>query len=173
MSTGDLFLNETVAIDPRESSKVVATSDWPKAQTIQSIDNEIRLINDTDHPIHIPKNEQLCNVRSTQIVNTKNCENKATPATIKTIIRSTITKPFSSTIQIDPNKQLTVQWTAAFQNLHSNYDNVFDPTIGRYNGHAGKLKARILFGSTVPPPKKLHAPTYSKIFNCFKRSSMN
>ena len=29
------------------------------------------------------------------------------------------------------------------------------------NRYSGKLKARILFGSTAPPAKKLHAPTYS------------
>ena len=57
-----------LALEPRTSSKVFSTCDWPHVQTIQVIDNEFRLVNTTNGPIHIPKNEQICQVRATQVV---------------------------------------------------------------------------------------------------------
>ena len=144
-------------------SNVVTTFNWPKVQITHVIDNEIRIVNDTAQPIFIPKHEQLCNIRPVNTIDSQHCE--SIPSVIvKPRIRSAQAQdpPFSSSIQIDPNKQLSPKWISSFETLHCQYDNVFEPTIGRYNGHSGKLKARILFGSTVPPAKKLHAPSYGK-----------
>ena len=68
-STGKVFGNELVALEPRESSLVVSKASWPSAQIVQAIDDEIRLVNNTLSPIFIPKNEQLCQIRSTHIIN--------------------------------------------------------------------------------------------------------
>ena len=59
-------------------------------------------------------------------------------------------------------KQLSQQQKQDFCNLHSEFDDVFQPTIGRYNDYNGKVRARVNVGDTKPPPKKLHAPNYSK-----------
>ena len=160
LSTGNSFGNEFVALDPRESSNVVSMTNWPKVQIIKIIDNEIRLTNDTDYPIHVPKNEQLCNIRSAHIIDTELCVSEPAVPVVP-VIRSSLTTRFSDAVQVDPNKQLSEKWSRAFRELHHNFDSVFEPSIGRYNGYSGKLKARILFGSTAPPAKKLHAPTYS------------
>ena len=160
LPVGPNFDDEFVALEPREISNVVSTFDWPQAQITRVIDNEIRLLNNTGHPIFIPKHEQLCNIRPVHNVDDQLGESK--PSIILKLTTTVQTPPFSSEVQIDPNKQLSPEWIPAFQNLNYKYDNVFEPTIGRYNGHSGKLKARILFGSTVPPSKKLHAPIYGK-----------
>ena len=161
LATGDCFADEYVALDPRESSKTVATTNWPQVQITKVIDNEIRLVNNTQHPIYIPKNEQICNIRSTRLIDSELCEN--IPSVLpKPVIRSTNSTLFSEKVIIDPNKQLSPKWVDAFKELHSRFDNVFAPDIGRYNGHSGKLKARVLFGPAVPPSKKLHAPMYGR-----------
>ena len=122
------------------------------------IDHEIRLVNNTTHPIYIPKNEHLCHIRPSQkldLAKIRNTKSDFKPA----MIRSN-NIPFSESIKID--QQLSTEWVGAFKNLHLSFDIVFESTIGSYNGFSGKLKARILFGSTVPPPRKLHAPTYGR-----------
>ena len=159
MSAGESFSNEVVALDPRENSKVVAQSNWPRAQIITAVEGEIRLLNDTSFPIYIPKNEQICNIRAAHVVNSNQGISKPSvqmkPATFSG-------SSHSDAVTIDPNKQLSVEWVNAFKNINKTFDSVFEPSIGRYNGFSGKLKARILFGSTVPPPRKLHAPTYGR-----------
>ena len=127
---------------------------------IKAIDGEIRLVNNTLSPIYIPKNEQICNIRAAHIVNHDQGISKPS-AQIKPVTSSS-SSSHSEAVVIDPNKQLSSKWVDAFTVLNKNFDSVFEPSIGRYNGFAGKLKARILFGSTVPPPRKLHAPTYNR-----------
>jgi hypothetical protein len=161
LSSGSTFNNEYVALDPRESSKVVSTNDWPQAQIVRVIDNEIRLVNNTSNPIYIPKNEQLCNIRAAHVIENEQMTVRSSKP-IKPIIRSATSALHSDTVQIDPNNQLSSTWKTAFKDLHQNLNVVFDPSIGRYNGHSGKFQARVLFGSTVPPSRKLHAPTYNK-----------
>ncbi len=131
---------------------------WPPVQIVKVIDNEIRIVNNTSNPIHIPKNEQLCQIRSTHIVSNNKVSGPSAPKPLKT----SGSNVFSNEIIIDPSKHLSSEWHRAFKDLHQQYDSVFEPIIGRYNGFAGKLKARISFGSAVPPPRKLHAPSYSR-----------
>ena len=139
-------------------SHVVTKTNWPPVQIVKVIDNEIRIVNNTSNPIHIPKNEQICQVRSTHVI--KNTKFSA-PSVISQPL-SLLSSHFSKDIIIDPSKQLSNEWRSAFEELHKQFDTVFEPTIGRYNGFAGKLKARISFGSAIPPPRKLHAPSYSR-----------
>ena len=61
-----------VALEPRTDSKVFAVSCWPQVQIVKVVDNEIRIHNSTGEPIFVPKNEQMCQIRATQIVDTKN-----------------------------------------------------------------------------------------------------
>ena len=85
-------------------SSVVQTYDWPRAQIVSVIDHELRLFNDTQHPIYIPKHEQLCNIRSTQVVDSSLCQSKPS-VLISPIVRAVQTS-FSKEVQIDPHKQL-------------------------------------------------------------------
>ena len=43
-------------------------NNWPSARMVNVIDNEIRILNDTQNPIYIPKHEHLCQVRATYVV---------------------------------------------------------------------------------------------------------
>ena len=147
-------------MEPRTDSKVFASSCWPQVQIIQAVDNEIRLVNNTQDPIFIPKNEQLCQIRATQIVDVKNLpvniatKNKQKP--------TDIIPPFSKHVNTDPNNQLSPEWKNKFSDLNNQFDSVFEPVIGRYNDKSGRLRARVTFGPVLPPSRKLHAPCYGR-----------
>ena len=49
-----------------------------------------------------------------------------------------------------------------FQEQNLRYDELFEPTIGRYNDRAGKIRARVNLGKVVPPTRKLQVPKYDK-----------
>ena len=142
-------------------SKVYASSQWPSVQTIHAMDNEIRIVNTTDSPIFIPKNEQICQVRATHIVD-KNFALSSTSSKKPIAAPSDILPPFSKHVIIDPNNKLSAEWKEKFNNLNKQFDSVFEPKIGRYNDKSGRLRARITFGPALPPAQKLHAPCYGK-----------
>ena len=150
-----------LALEPRTSSKVFSTCDWPQVQTIQVIDNEFRLVNTTDGPIHIPKNEQICQVRATQVVD-KNLALNTACHKKNVIAPSDLLPPFSKHVIVDPNNQLSNEWKEKFCVLNKQFDSVFEPVIGRYNDASGRLRARITFGPVLPPSQKLHAPCYGR-----------
>ena len=114
-------------------------------------------MNNTRSPIHIPRNEHLCQIRGSKMLE---ITNNSTPKP-KTQIPTT-SAPFSSSVVIDPNNQLTPAWKNAFSDLHLAYDSVFESIIGRYNDHAGKVRSRILISSVNPPTRKLRVPNYCK-----------
>ena len=146
-------------MEPRTSSKVFASSNWPGAQLLKVIDNEIRLPNTTGEPIFIPKNEHLCQVRATCVIDDKNVV--TTPS--KSILPpADILPPFSKTVVVDPDNQLDVEWKRRFVELNNKFDNVFEPIIGQYNDTSGRLRAHITFGPVLPPARKLHAPCYGR-----------
>ena len=151
-----------VAVEPRVNSKVFSSSRWPEAQTVSVVDNEIRLLNRTNQPIFIPKNEHLCQIRATKIIDTKTIpifhEHKK-PAVLPT---PKIMPPFSKHINTDPDNQLSQEWKSKFMDLHLHFDSVFEPVIGRYNDKSGRIRARITFGPVLPPTTKLHAPCYGR-----------
>ena len=149
-------------MEPRTSSKVFRNSNWPTVQTLSVIDNEIRLVNDTAEPIYIPKNDHICQIRATHIVDSKNIT--ITSSNISKNVHSPVvdSQPYSKHVIVDPNGQLGAEWKKRFVEVNEQYDSVFEPTIGRYNDKSGRLRAHITFGPVLPPSRKLHAPCYGK-----------
>ena len=94
----------------RTDSKVFKTAQWPRVQIVNVVDNEIRLLNTTKQPIHVPKNEQLCQVRATHIVDTKSMPVDYPRKTKPIIPAVSILPPFSKHVNTDPNNQLTPEW---------------------------------------------------------------
>lgn len=118
-------------------------------------------MNNTDGPIYIPKNEQVCQVRATQVID-KNLIQNSTCNKKNVIAPSDLLPPFSKHVIIDPNNQLSNEWKEKFRLLNEKFDSVFEPVIGKYNDASGRLRARITFGPVVPPSGKLHAPCYGR-----------
>ena len=125
------------------------------------MDNEFRLVNTTNSPIYIPRNEQLCQVRATQVVD-KNFVTNTVNNKKNVVAPSDLLPPFSKHVVVDPNNQLSTVWKEKFSSLNKQFDSVFEPVIGRYNDASGRLRARIIFGPELPPTQKLHAPCYGR-----------
>ena len=143
-----------VIVEPRTITKTYAHYQWPAPQISKVIAGELSLVNNSNDVITIHKNEHVCQVRATS-VSLPFTTSSPTPKTAITQHGG----PFSTDIKID--KQLEDSDISRFQQLHQNFDDVFQPSIGRYNDHSGKVRARVNIGNSKPPTKKLHVPNYS------------
>ena len=146
-----------VAVEPRLDTKTYSCYEWPTVQTSTVIAGELSLMNNSSDPIMVFKNDHICQVRTT--TETTPFETSS-PAPSPPSICDTRSVPCSSDIILD--NQLDHNQKTRFAQLHSDFDDVFQPVIGRYNDYYGKVRARVNVGTTKPPPKKLHAPNYSK-----------
>ena len=156
VSSMNLPDGSVVVVEPRVDAKTFAQYGWPNVRTTAVIAGEMALLNDSDVPIMVYKNDHICQVRTTTDVTPFTTSSPA-PSKRQFIARSV---PFSSDIVVDD--QLTSVQKMMFAQLHADFDDVFQPTIGRYNDYNGKVRARVNIGATKPPPKKLHAPNYCK-----------
>ena len=155
----DLFPDgSTVIVEPRTITRTFSQHNWPSPQFSTVIAGELPLLNCTNDIISIPKNEHICQIRSTQ---------SATPC----VTSSPSPMPTSSSkkqqvidncsdIVIDP--QLNDSQKLRYQEVHHKFSSVFQPVIGRYNDNSGRVRARVNIGNTKPPPKKLRVPNYCK-----------
>ena len=129
MLRGDcIFDGQIVALEPRTDSRTFETSTWPSCRLLSVHGGTVSIQNDTLFPIHVPKHDQVAQIRSTKSVDVPN---KSTPTPKKTL--STPRGPFSSAVIVDPSNQLSPEWRTAFRDLHLSYDSVFEDVIGRYN----------------------------------------
>ena len=145
-----------VTVEPRVDAKTFAQYGWPGVRTSAVIAGEMALVNESDSPILVYKNDHICQVRTTTEVTPFTT---SSPAPVQQQFEGR-SVPCSSDIVIDD--QLTPDQKAMFARLHADFDDVFQPTIGRYNDYNGKVRARVNVGTTKPPPKKLHAPNYCR-----------
>lgn len=151
------------AIEPRFDTQlnnnVPISSAWPVPQIIQSVDGHVRLTNNTSEPICVKKYEHLCQARP--IVNVHTQPIPHDPYS-KAKTPNPRPKPFSSTISVDPQNNLTPQLVKDFRDLHHKYDHVFDPAISKYNGASGKIQATVNMGPSLPPQRKGRLPQYNR-----------
>ena len=144
-----------VFVEPRVDTKTFARYEWPTPQIATIIAGELSLTNDQQCPIVVHKNEHVCQVRSSKEVipfTTSSPSNSTT--------KPTQARPFSSDIVF--GTKLSDSEKLRFEKLHLEFDDVFQPVIGKYNDFSGKVRARVNIGDTKPPAKKLHAPNYDK-----------
>ena len=153
------FNDQVVALEPRCDSVTYRSFSWPTHQLTSVCNGTVRLINNTDTPVKLSRNDHLCQIRGTNSINVSDFI-KTTPRPKKTLIKPS--PPYSKQVVIDPNNQLTSEWRNAFQELNSSYDSVFENKIGRYNDRSGKVRARINISSSKPPTRKLRVPNYCK-----------
>ena len=68
-------------------------------------------MNSTADPIFIPKNEQICQVRATHVVDKNLALNTSDNSrSKKSVAPSDLLPPFSRHVIIDPNNQLSGEW---------------------------------------------------------------
>lgn len=145
-----------MALEPRAISKSYAMNRWPEPQIVKIQNNCVNLVNRSNTPLILHKNDQLCHIRATTTI-TPSRQSLPTPKL------SIINKPsslHSDRVVVDPDKQLSAKCRQDFADLHHQYDHVFNSNIKKYNDHSGKVRARINIAVNKPPTRKLQVPNY-------------
>ena len=133
---------------------------WPPPQQIQSVDHAVRVSNTTDSPILLKRGEHLCQVP--HILPVEASISTSPPNTCGAVSSSpAICKPFSSRVILDPDGCLDQDTREKFKALNLEFDDVFNPSISKYNGASGKVEAVVNSGSTPPPQRKGRLPQYN------------
>ena len=65
--------------------------------------------------------------------------------------------PYSAAIEIN-EKKLSPDIVAEFKAVNSQFDEVFNPSIGCYNGNSGDIKGVVNMGPVLPPQRKGRVP---------------
>ena len=134
---------------------------WPPPQQIQSVDHVVRISNLTDSPILLKSGEQLCQVR--HILPVEILTSTSPPTTSRAASPSpAICKPFSPRVVVDPDGCLDQDTRDKFIALNLEFDDVFNPSISKYNGVSGKIEAVVNIGSILPPQQKGWLPQYNR-----------
>ena len=146
-----------VALEPRTLSKSYPNNLWPDPQILRVWNGSVHLTSSSKDPLVLYKNDQVCQIRACKVVEHQQMSTplpKAPPKPIQTVSFN------SKNVVVDPSKQLSEACRRAFQQLNAEYDSVFEPVIGRYNDHSGKVRARINITINKPPTRKLQVPDY-------------
>ena len=156
----DKFKDQEVAVEPREiSPSNTMVPDWLSCHTTtSSFDGEIKLVNSSVEPVIIKKDEQFAQVRQLD-----NSPIEAVPQLPPVSTRPTKKcGPFADSIQIDPANQLSQQQRDSFKTIHQEFDDVFSPELGMYNGNSGPFKHVINMGPNLPKQRPGRNPLYSR-----------
>ena len=152
-----------IAIEPRSDSRssVSSPSDWPPPSILESVAGKVRILNQSNEPQHIKRNEHVCSARPVSTLPYKEpiAISSTSEYPTKPIIPS---GPYSNTVKIDPNEQLTPTQRAAFKDILDKYDDVFKPDLPGYNGACGPFKAVVNMGPVKPPQRKGRVPQYNR-----------
>ena len=147
---------------------------WPLSQQIQSVDHAVHVSNTTDSPILLKSGEELCKVR--HILPVEVSVSTSPPNTCSAASPSPATsKSFSSRVILDPDGCLDQETREKFKALNLEFDDVFNPSISKYNGASVKLRPL----STLAPPFLLsakagfHSTTGTPLRNNYKTNLMS
>ena len=138
----ELLKDASLDIEPRmdsvSSSHLKPTHTWPPPDIVQSIGGKLRLLNSTEEPLLVRKNDHLCQVRLTVL------ESPTEPSSTQAAEPSPkFTAPPPSPIEsvhVDPDGLLSSSEKAAFVSLLREFHLVFDSRIPGYNGAAGPIE---------------------------------
>jgi len=148
------------ALEPRIDCSVNRDTDyvWPIPQEIQSVDNTIRVVNTREDPILLRRNQHVCQIRP---VSTVECTDKFPTMKQSCAPQVKTCTPFSAAVSLDPDNCLPAELINRFKAENLKYDDVFDPSISKYNGASGKIEAVVNMGPVLPPQRKGRLPHYN------------
>ena len=154
---------ETLALEPHLviKSKSPESQNWPDPIITKAVAGTIRLVNTTNSPQAIKKNEHLCRILPVY-------DHVDIPEEIKTnadpnelLVQSPkISTVHTKEISLDPDNILSSSIKSEFYALIQEYEKVFDPNILGYNGAVGALEAVVNMGPCQPPQHKGRLPQY-------------
>ena len=157
------FLKDSpLAIEPRtdsvSSNHRKPTHAWPQPVIVQAVGGKLRLLNDTDEPLLIRKNDHFCQARLTVP------DPASDPSPVETYpAPSMLTAPLltpAESVSVDPDGLLSSSQKASFNSLLKEFQIVFDPRIPGYNGTAGPIEGIVNMAPVEPPQRKGRVPHY-------------
>ena len=166
-----LGVNMSVAVEPRiDSSHNRSSSElFPKPQVYDVKDGTVKLENTTSEPVLIKKHEQIC------IVQSPVCQEDVQSSLASAVVVESSpgvsvchskSVAYSTPAKICPDGEYSPEQVADFTSLVRDYDELFNPQVGTYNGKAGELYVEVNMGPSPPPQHKGRTPFYG-------RSNMN
>ena len=145
------------ALEPRCDApsvrRLTSSQLWPPPSIVSSIAGKMRIPNLSSEPHScFRRNEhfcQVCPVFTPDIVASATtpvpCEPRPQPTT------PPVNPRHNSNVRLDPGNSLTQDIRTKFQELHDEYDEVFNTQINGYNGAAGPFEAQVNMGPVEPP----------------------
>ena len=133
----------------KSSSHLKPSHTWPQPDIVQSIGGKLRLLNNTEEPLLVYKNNHLCQARLTVL------ESTSEPSSTQAKPSPKFNAPLSSSVEsvhIDPDGLLSSSERNTFVSLLKEFQLVFDSRIPRYNGAASPIKGVVNMGPVEPPP---------------------
>ena len=150
----------TVALEPRAeapNSRLVKDSRvWPPPTILSCIDGKLRIPNLTDEPKTLKKHEHFCQIRSVYCP-TETMVDDVEPQNSISKSKSSL---YSSSVTVDPDNLLSPLSRAEISSILREYDEVFNPNIGCYNGAVGPFESVVNMGPVLPPQRKGRMPLY-------------
>ena len=160
----ELLKDSTLVIEPRmdsvSSSHLKPTHTWPPPGIVQSIGGKLRLLNNTEEPLLVRKNDHLCQARLTVLESPT--DSSSTQAAEPSPEFTTSSSPPIESVQVDPDGLLSSSEKAAFISLLKEFQLVFDSRIPGYNGAAVPIEGVVNMGPVEPPQRKGRFPQYSR-----------
>ena len=158
---------DTVAIDPRldSSHNRLNISVWPEPKVVKvSEDGSITLDNATKDPVIIKKHEHICNVQAPTTADHLSPELVSDYLLISQVSTPPPKKvsDYSRLVQVDPDNILNPEERRKFREVLHMYDEVFNPSISRYNGKAGVCYVEVNMGPHPPAQFKGKVPFYGR-----------
>ena len=154
----DLNTNQTFIVEPRIENNCY----WPVPQEVTAVGNKIKLVNDSESPIHLKKNS-LIQIRQTIEVDPLEIQ-----STLPTHLGS-LKKPSLEyscqidEISVDKGGQLSQDSVLTAQDIIKKHSKVFGNDIPGYNGAMGTFEASFEFSSRERPIiGKYQLPVYNK-----------
>lgn len=153
------------ALEPRFDSKTNQTAKlstaWPPAQEIHSIGHTLRIPNTAAEPVLLRKHEHVCQVRA--ISAPQDPASQALPTLPDKVPAPKLPGgPHYRSVSLDPDSILSPSVRRQFQAVNLQHDQVFNPTISKYNGVSGPIEACVNMGPVLPPQRKGRLPHYNR-----------
>ena len=159
------FSNEPVTLIPRPRYN------WIKPGIYMVKENgSIDITNDKEEVFHISKHEHFADIVPCikfdrddllQIQKVYDVDREDHSHLIPHINKEKDGKSYLKDIIIDPDVILDEQWKKKFRDVCQNFEELFTPIPGKYNGYYGSIDNSINFATTPPPSIRAHLPKYS------------
>ena len=155
------------ALEPRSDApsirKLTASQLWPPPSIVSSVAGKIRIPNLSSEPHSLKRNEHFCQVNpvfspaiNVATFSSPSCE------PCPRLSGPTGDLQHNSSLRVDPENALLPDIRAKLQELHDDYDEVFDPRMKGYSAAAGSFEAQVNMGPIKPPQRKGRLPQYGR-----------